>query len=77
MTLQMVPKGANYFNNFDRIFRKDEVSIQPRGNCEVRFRDAVLTGNLLGILDGRATVLLDGYECSDSFPLEDLLRFSP
>ena len=77
MPLQMVPKGAKYFNNFDSIFRKDGAVLKPKGNCAIQFGETVVTGNLLGILDGRATVLVDGYECSDSFPLGDILRFNP
>jgi NTP pyrophosphatase (non-canonical NTP hydrolase) len=41
--------------------------------CIVRYQeDDNLTGIFLGVVDGRATVKVDGYACSDTFPMEQV-----
>lgn len=33
-----------------------------------------MEGELLGIKDGSATILVDGYACSNTIPLQDIVR---
>jgi len=47
------------------------------GSCSILVGTEIINCKLLRITNGRATVIVDGYTCSDCFPAEHIMNYVP
>lgn len=69
--------NASHWEIYDGKPPQQDVPVVMRVKIDLRHNANYFVGVLLSVLKNDACVIIDGYECSNSFPLSSVVEISP